>query len=190
MFQQLVKSEAAAALGGAAVQEKQEEADTVALADNDQGEAADESGPGSLQAETPNPLHIPSVLIIEDNPGDVELTMLAFQTRGLTADFRVAINGSKAIEYLQLVRSATTPWRPDLILLDLGLPVVTGRDVLAFIKGHVELADIPTVVLTASKAELDWERCSTLGADAFLTKPMTLQELLNMMKEIEPMLGI
>jgi CheY-like chemotaxis protein len=134
-------------------------------------------------------IRIPSVLIIEDNPGDVELTMLAFQARGLIVDFQVAVNGGKALEYLESLATSESR-RPDLILLDLNLPMITGRDILSYIKRDPDLCNIPTVVLTSSHAQRDSEQCSALGADAFLVKPMTLQELLDMMKEIEPILKI
>jgi two-component system, chemotaxis family, response regulator Rcp1 len=166
---------------------------TPAMTDVEEAWSADDGGTASAQSDqqaVTHPIHIPGVLIIEDNPGDVELTMLAFQTRALVADFRVVVNGAKAIEFFQSVLAASVPWRPDLILLDLNLPKVNGREVLAFLKQHEDLRDIPTVVLTSSHSARDQGSCSELGADAYLIKPMTLQELLDMMKEIEPILGL
>lgn len=134
------------------------------------------------------PFHIPNVLIIEDNPGDVELTMLAFEARGLIADFHVAVDGSKALHYLTGLTSSLHP-RPDLILLDLNLPKVTGAEILAFLKRHPYLSGIPTAILTSSNATRDREQCSTLGVDAYLVKPMTLHGMLEMMKKIAVLLS-
>ena len=133
------------------------------------------------------PFHIPNVLIIEDNPGDVELTMLAFEARGLIADFHIAVDGSKALSYLAGLASSLHP-RPDLILLDLNLPKVTGAEILAFLKRHPYLSGIPTAILTSSNAPDDVERCSSLGVDAYLVKPMTLHGMLEMMKRIASLL--
>ncbi len=154
----------------------------VALADDDEMVWAQGNPEDGIDA-----IRIPKVLIIEDNPGDVELTMLAFQTRGLVADFHVAINGSNALVYLESLASSADP-RPDLILLDLNLPKVTGAEFLAMIRCRPQLTTIPIVVLTSSRAERDFQQCSALGIEAYLNKPMSLQDMLAMMEQIAPIL--
>ncbi|MBA3684392.1 MAG: response regulator [Planctomycetes bacterium] len=154
------------------------------LGQDDDGLAASARGDPDVAIDA---IRIPNVLIIEDNPGDVELTMLAFQTRGLIVDFHVAIDGANALQYLQTLAASPDP-RPDLILLDLNLPKITGAAILTYIRGEPELAGIPTVILTSSRAARDYEQCARLGVDAYLIKPMTLQEMLEMMEQIAPIL--
>ncbi len=153
------------------------------------------SGPGGSDTTVvdsegvpPSPhdgFYVPQVLLIEDNPGDVDLAKIAFEAEGVVADFQVARNGSEALAMLRSVMASSSVFRPDLVLLDLNIPMVDGREVLAFIKSHEVLRDIPTVVLTSSCADGDRERCAELGADDYVCKPNSLEQLLAMMKQLE-----
>lgn len=113
------------------------------------------------------------VLLVEDSPGDVRLTREAFRSAEANVDLHVAIDGIEAMGYLRGGADAGTP-RPDLILLDLNLPKMDGREVLAEIKADPELKTIPTIILTTSDAEADVARSYELQANVFLTKPVRL----------------
>jgi len=111
------------------------------------------------------------VLLVEDSPGDVRLTREAFREANPTIEMHVASDGVEAMAFLRHEgRFAVAP-RPDLILLDLNLPRMDGREVLALIKGDDELKTIPTVILTTSNAEADIVMSYQLQANCYLTKP-------------------
>src|ERR1700688_3964301 len=95
------------------------------------------------------------VLLVEDSPGDVRLTMEAFKTAKMHINLRVVDDGAEAMEYLRREGRHADGLRPDLILLDLNLPKKDGREVLAEIKGNPALMTIPVVILTTSAAEAD-----------------------------------
>lgn len=111
------------------------------------------------------------VLLVEDNEADVELTRETFEHSKLNVELTVAQDGVEAIDYLTGRKSARRAPRPDLILLDLNLPKVDGRQVLSTIKDDSELKKIPVVVLTSSDAEADVAASYQLGANCFITKP-------------------
>lgn len=105
------------------------------------------------------------VLLVEDNAADVELTVRALQRAKLRNRVRVARDGAEALEFLQ-------GHVPDLILLDLNLPKVDGRDVLERVKQDQRLQHIPVIVVTSSQAEEDIARSYRLNANAYVTKPI------------------
>lgn len=111
------------------------------------------------------------VLLVEDNEADVDLTRETFEHSKLNVELAVAQDGVEAIDYLTGRKSGQRPPRPDLILLDLNLPKVDGRQVLSTIKDDRELKKIPVVVLTSSDAEADVVASYQLGANCFITKP-------------------
>jgi chemotaxis family two-component system response regulator Rcp1 len=115
------------------------------------------------------PLH---VLLVEDNPGDVRLTQEAFHDANITIKLHVANDGVEAMAFLRS-EGAPNP-RPALILLDLNLPRMDGREVLALIKGDEGLKMIPTVILTTSDAEADIVKSYQLQANCYLSKPVQL----------------
>ncbi|HYE05428.1 MAG TPA: response regulator [Planctomycetota bacterium] len=119
---------------------------------------------------------IPSLLIVDDNPADVDLLRDVFVELALAARISVAINGQDAIDLLGRVLAGEAE-RPDAIVLDLNMPRVSGRDVLAHIKGTPALAAIPTIILTSSSSPKDRAECLALGADAYHTKPNRLAGL-------------
>lgn len=111
------------------------------------------------------------VLLVEDNPADADLTREALLENKLLLNLTVLEDGEKCLDYLL---NGVPEKRPELILLDLNLPRVSGREVLQEIKKHPELRLIPVVVLTSSEAESDIVRSYDLGANCYITKPMDL----------------
>ena len=125
------------------------------------------------------------VLLIEDNPGDVRLTQEAFKEGRVYVNLTVANDGVEAMEMLKGNGDQGAKRRPDLILLDLNLPRKNGREVLVEIKADEELRRIPVIVMTTSKAEQDIHRAYNLNANCYITKPVELDEFLNVVRSIE-----
>jgi CheY-like chemotaxis protein len=122
-----------------------------------------------------------SILLVEDDPGDVVLVREAFEHNKVRNELRVASDGVYALEAL---RDESVPL-PDLILLDLNLPRMDGRELLSEIRADPRLTRIPVVVLTTSDAEADIVRSYELHANAYVTKPVDLQRFLGVVREIE-----
>jgi chemotaxis family two-component system response regulator Rcp1 len=125
-----------------------------------------------------------TVLLVEDSPGDVRLTREAFLDANRLIDLRVANDGIEAMAYLRREGVHSDAPRPDLILLDLNLPRMDGREVLAHIKADDSLKRIPTVILTTSDAEIDIVRSYQLQANAYLSKPVQLDAFETLVKSI------
>ena len=121
------------------------------------------------------------ILLVEDNPGDVDLTKIALRQSKIANELAVAKDGVQALEMLQQEGAKPT----DLILLDLNLPRKDGREVLAVIKEDPALRRIPVVVLTSSKAEQDVHKSYDLHANCYITKPVGFEEFTNIVKSIE-----
>lgn len=118
------------------------------------------------------------VLLVEDNPADADLTREALESSKLVLNLSVVVDGEECIEFLRRAgRHAGAP-RPDLILLDLNLPRLSGREVLAEIKQDPALRTIPVVVLTSSAAEIDVVQSYHLGANCYITKPVDLNSFM------------
>ena len=125
------------------------------------------------------------ILMVEDNPGDVRLTVEALKEGKVRNNFHTAEDGEEALAYLrQEGRYAGAP-RPDLVLLDLNLPKKSGREVLAEIKEDPDLRRIPVVILTVSQAEQDIVKSYSLHANCYITKPVDLDQFLEVVKSIE-----
>jgi chemotaxis family two-component system response regulator Rcp1 len=124
------------------------------------------------------------VLLVEDSPGDVRLTQEAFRDANTTIHLHVAIDGVEAMAFLRREGTHIHVPRPDLILLDLNLPKMDGREVLAHIKEDPSLKMIPTVILTTSEAEADIVKSYELQANCYLNKPVQLEEFENLVKSI------
>jgi chemotaxis family two-component system response regulator Rcp1 len=124
------------------------------------------------------------VLLVEDSPGDVRLTQEAFRDADKSIRLHVVSDGVEAMAFLRQEGAYTLAPRPDLILLDLNLPKMDGREVLAHIKGNSNLKIIPTVVLTTSDAEADIVKSYQLQANCYLTKPVQLEAFDNLVKSI------
>jgi two-component system, chemotaxis family, response regulator Rcp1 len=124
------------------------------------------------------------VLLVEDSPGDVRLTREAFRDANALVRLHVATDGGEAMAFLQKEGDYAGAPRPDLILLDLNLPKMDGREVLTRIKADESLKMIPTVILTTSDAETDIVRSYQLQANAYLTKPVQLDAFESLVKSL------
>jgi chemotaxis family two-component system response regulator Rcp1 len=124
------------------------------------------------------------VLLVEDSPGDVRLTQEAFRDANMSIHLHVATDGVEAMCFLRREGIHATAPRPDFILLDLNLPKMDGREVLAHIKEDENLQTIPTVILTTSEAEADIVKSYQLRANCYLSKPVQLMEFENLVKSI------
>ena len=135
----------------------------------------------NYRGEDGMPLH---VLLVEDSPGDVRLTQEAFREANMTIRLHVATDGVEAMAFLRGEGKHTGAPRPDLILLDLNLPRMDGREVLAHIKENEDLKTIPTVILTTSDSESDIVKSYELQANCYLTKPVQLDAFEALVKSI------
>jgi chemotaxis family two-component system response regulator Rcp1 len=124
------------------------------------------------------------VLLVEDSPGDVRLTREAFRDANRFVHLQVANDGVEAMAILTRQGTHTHAPRPDLILLDLNLPKMDGREVLAHIKDNESLKTIPTVILTTSESQADIVKSYQLQANCYLTKPVQLDEFESLVKSI------
>jgi chemotaxis family two-component system response regulator Rcp1 len=125
------------------------------------------------------------ILLVEDNPGDVRLTIEALKEGKLRNRLSVARDGVEALAFLRREGPHATAARPDLILLDLNLPRKDGREVLAEIKDDAQLRRIPVVVLTTSKAEEDILRTYDLHANCYINKPVDLEQFISVVRSID-----
>jgi len=124
------------------------------------------------------------VLLVEDSPGAVRLTQEAFREANRAIHLNVATDGVEAMAFLRQEGTYRNAPRPDLILLDLNLPKMDGREVLAHIKEDAGLKTIPTVILTTSDAEADIVKSYQLQANCYLTKPVQLDAFESLVKSI------
>ena len=125
------------------------------------------------------------VLLVEDDPGDVLMTQEAFADHKLRNNLHVVNNGVDAMAFLQKQGQYTDAPTPDLVLLDLNLPRMDGREVLAAIKADDNLRSIPVVVLTTSEAEEDVVRSYALHANAYVTKPVDFERFIDIVRRID-----
>ena len=125
------------------------------------------------------------ILLVEDNPGDVRLTLEALHEGKISNVLHVAKDGVEAVELLGLNGSSANDKHPDLILLDLNLPRMDGREVLARIKADERMRRIPVVVLTTSSAEADIVKTYDLHANCYITKPIDLTQFVKVVRSIE-----
>lgn len=125
------------------------------------------------------------ILLVEDNPADVRLTLEAFKDGRILNNITVASDGVEAMEVLRREGSHADAARPDIVLLDLNLPRLDGREVLQQVKADEELRRIPVVVLTTSADEQDVLRMYDLHANCYITKPVELDRFLEIVRTIE-----
>jgi CheY-like chemotaxis protein len=125
------------------------------------------------------------ILLVEDNPGDVRLTTEALKECKVRNKLYVVEDGVEALAFLRKQGKYANIPRPDLILLDLNLPIKDGRAVLAEIKEAPSLRRIPVVILTTSKAEEDIIKTYDLHANCYITKPVDFDQFINIVKKIE-----
>ncbi|MCT6779329.1 MULTISPECIES: response regulator [Streptomyces] len=125
------------------------------------------------------------VLLVEDDPGDELMTREAFEDNKIRNTLHVVRDGQEALDFLYRRGEYTEAPRPDLVLLDLNLPKYDGRQVLEQIKGDPALSLIPVVVLTTSSAEEDILRSYKLHANAYVTKPVDLDQFIAAVRQID-----
>ncbi len=121
------------------------------------------------------------ILLVEDDPGDQELTRRALKHETLNIDLRIANDGEQAIDYLfrqgEFENPESSP-PPDLILLDLNMPKKNGREVLAELKQNSRVSRIPVVILTTSEQEADILRTYDLGCNSYIQKPVEIEQFI------------
>lgn len=125
------------------------------------------------------------VLLIEDDPEDEWMTREAFAEHKITNNMYVVRDGEQALQFLYRRGAYADMPRPDLILLDLNLPRIDGRQVLAHIKSDPELSVVPVVILTSSAAEEDLLRSYRLHANAYITKPVDFPQFAEVIRKID-----
>lgn len=135
-----------------------------------------------IDAPTAHPIEI---LLVEDNPGDVRLTVEALKEAKVRNRVHVVDDGVKAMAFLRRQAAYSTVSRPDLILLDLNLPKKDGREVLEELKHDGDLKRIPVVILTTSQAEQDILKAYELHANCYITKPVDLDQFLKVVRSID-----
>ncbi len=129
--------------------------------------------------------HQIDILLVEDNPGDVRLTIEALKEAKLLNTIKHVSDGVEAVAYLRQQGQYANSPRPDLILLDLNLPKKDGREVLSEIKNDPNLKRIPVVILTTSRAEEDILKAYNLHANCYITKPVDLDQFIKVAKSID-----
>ena len=125
------------------------------------------------------------ILLVEDNPGDVRLTLEAFKEGKVINNLTVVNDGVEALAYLRRERQYANATVPDLVLLDLNLPKMDGRQVLEAIKSDDRLMTIPVIVLTTSGSQDDIARAYGHHANCYITKPVGLDQFLRVVQSIE-----
>jgi CheY-like chemotaxis protein len=125
------------------------------------------------------------ILLVEDNPGDVRLTQEAARETKVHNNIHVVTNGGDAMAFLHREGRFGSVPRPDLILLDLNMPGMDGREVLRRVKSDDSLRRIPVVIITSSQAEEDILRAYDLQASCYVTKPVDLDQFIKVVKNIE-----
>jgi chemotaxis family two-component system response regulator Rcp1 len=126
----------------------------------------------------------PRVILVEDSRGDVRLTQEAFRDVDASIPIDVVYDGVEAMDFLQREGTHATAAGPDLILLDLNLPKMDGREVLALIKETPMLQSIPTVILTTSQDKADIDRSYKLHANCYLIKPVQFDDFEQLVKSV------
>lgn len=125
------------------------------------------------------------ILLVEDNPGDVRLTVEALRDAKVANELHVVGDGDEAIQFLHHRGRYVDAPRPDIVLLDLNLPRLDGRDVLADIKTDPDLAKIPIIVLTSSSAERDIQDAYELHANCYISKPVDFTDFIEAVRSLE-----
>jgi len=125
------------------------------------------------------------ILLVEDSPSDVLLTREALRDARIANDLSVARDGEDAMDYLRQQGAHADKGRPDIVILDLNLPRMDGREVLREIKSDESLRRIPVVVLTTSSSDQDVGECYDSHANCFLTKPIDFEEFIDVVRSME-----
>ena len=125
------------------------------------------------------------VLLVEDNPGDAQLTRIALEDSKIPIDLNVVEDGVEAMAFLRKQEKYVKAAHPDIVLLDFNLPRKDGREVLAEIKADENLKRIPVVVLTTSQAQEDILKAYNLSANCYITKPVDFDQFVKIVQSIE-----
>ena len=125
------------------------------------------------------------ILLIEDNSGDVELITESFRNRKLSGEIKIINNGEEALKYLRLKENVLMEYRPDIILLDINIPKVDGKEILHYIKTSKQLKMIPVIMLTTSSLQSDLDYCYSNYANCYIVKPADLNEYIHVIRCIE-----
>jgi CheY-like chemotaxis protein len=133
--------------------------------------------------------HLLQVLVVEDDPGDVALVESAFAEHSLRSELHHVADGGEALAFLHQEEPYGDAPRPDLILLDLNMPKVDGRQALVMIKTDDRFKSIPTIVFTTSSSESDISSSYNAQANAFVTKPINLDDYERVIREIHNFFG-
>lgn len=123
------------------------------------------------------------ILLVEDNPMDLDLTLRAFASQKLTNPILIARDGEEALDFIPRWENGET--KPVVILLDLHLPKVNGLEVLQVLKSHPDFKKIPVVILTTSAESTDVETAYLLGANSYIVKPVDFEKFIEVAKNIE-----
>lgn len=130
-----------------------------------------------------------NILLVEDNEGDVELTKIAFRKSGYECTLDVVNNGEEALDYLYKRDQFTHAPRPDMVLLDLNMPRMGGKELLEIIKQDDALRSIPVIVLTSSQAPADIEESYARYANCYILKPSGLTAFIEFARQLENFWG-
>ena len=126
-----------------------------------------------------------NILMVEDNPADIRLAQEAFKFEKLANDLHFVKNGVDAIKYLRKEDGFKNEPSPDIVLLDLNLPLMSGQEVLAEVKTDPVLRRIPIVILTTSEAEIDVIKAYENHANCYISKPVDFEKFANVVRQIE-----
>jgi len=133
----------------------------------------------------PSSINFMEILLVEDNPSDVELTVGAFENCKIANKINVVNDGEEALDYLYKRKNYADAQRPNVILLDLNLPRQNGQEILQVIKNDDSLKSIPVVILTSSEAERDVLKSYNLHANCYIIKPVDAEKFLQVVSSIE-----
>jgi two-component system, chemotaxis family, response regulator Rcp1 len=131
------------------------------------------------------PLQPIEILLVEDSPSDANLTIKSFENTKIASNLHWVEDGETAMDYLRNQGTYQHTQRPHIILLDLNLPGMDGREVLTELKSDPNLKYIPVIVITTSADERDILNCYNLNANCYITKPIDIQEFINTVKLIQ-----
>ncbi|CCQ74335.1 response regulator [Magnetospira sp. QH-2] len=129
--------------------------------------------------------HSVRILLVEDNPGDARLTKEAFRAGKVPCEVDHVVNGEEAMAFLRREGSYGDRKKPHMVLLDLNMPRMDGREVLAAMSNDAELKDIPVIALTTSSAPEDIEACYRNGANAYVVKPPEFNSFIEKVRALE-----
>ena len=124
------------------------------------------------------------ILLVEDNPDDVELTLRAFEKNKISSDVVVARDGVEALDHLLPSAASASQPLPELVLLDLNLPKISGLEVLRRMRAEPRTRRVPVVVLTSSQEERDILSCYDLGANSFVQKPVDYTQFVDAARQL------